>query len=59
MGRAFILPPNENLQGFARVNKELRAILGLQNSKITATLDMDATLVATNKTDALFIDRRR
>jgi hypothetical protein len=53
-GRAFILLPNENLQGFARINKELRAFSGFQNSEITATLDMDATLVATNKMDALF-----
>jgi hypothetical protein len=58
-GRAFILPPNEHFQGFARINKELRAFSGFQNSEITATLDMDATLVATNKMDALFVYRRR
>jgi hypothetical protein len=42
------------LQGFARINKELAAFSGFQHCESTATLDMDATLVATNKTDALF-----
>lgn len=32
----------------------MAAFSGFQNFEITATLDMDATLVATNKTDALF-----
>jgi hypothetical protein len=52
--KAFIPAPNEHLQGFARINKDLAAFSGFQNSESTATLDMDATLVATNKTDALF-----
>ena len=52
--KAFIPVSNEHLQGFARINKDLAAFSGFQNSESTATLDMDATLVATNKTDALF-----
>jgi hypothetical protein len=54
-GRLFIPLPNEHLHNFARINKELRAFSGFQNSEITATLDMDATLVATNKTDGLIL----
>ena len=53
-GRAFIPAPNEHLRGFVEINKELSAFSGFQNSESTATLDMDATLVSTNKIDALF-----
>ena len=53
-GRAFIPASNEHLQGFARVNQELADFSGFRGFANTATLDMDATLVATNKTDALF-----
>jgi len=53
-GRAFIPAPNEHLQGFAGINKDLAAFLSFQNIESTATLDMDATLVSTNKLDALF-----
>ena len=53
-GRAFIPAPNEHLQGFAGINKDLAAFSGFQNTERTATLDMDATLVSTNKIDALF-----
>ncbi|MDD5501753.1 MAG: IS1380 family transposase [Candidatus Omnitrophica bacterium] len=53
-GKAFIPAPNEHLQGFVEINKELSAFPGLQRSGSTATLDMDATLVCTHKTDALF-----
>ena len=57
-GKAFIPAPNEHLQGFVEINKELAAFSGFQSRCIgtesTATLDMDATLVATNKLDALF-----
>ena len=52
--KAFIPTPNVHLQGFAKINKDLAAFSGFQNSESTATLDMDATLVATNKVDALF-----
>jgi hypothetical protein len=53
-GKAFIPAPNKHLRGFAGINKDLAAFSNLQNSKSTATLDMDATLVSTNKIDALF-----
>ncbi|MBW2664330.1 MAG: IS1380 family transposase [Deltaproteobacteria bacterium] len=53
-GRAFIPAQNEHLRGFAGINKELAAFLSFQNIESTATLDMDATLVSTNKIDALF-----
>ena len=53
-GKAFIPAPNEHLQALVKINKELAAFSGFQNSESTATLDMDATLVATNKVDALF-----
>ncbi|MBU1053131.1 MAG: transposase [Proteobacteria bacterium] len=36
------------------INKERTAFSGFQNSGSTATIDMDATLVSTNKIDALF-----
>jgi len=53
-GKAFIPRPNKHLQGLAGINKDLSAFSSFQNTASTATLDMDATLVATNKTDALF-----
>lgn len=53
-GKAFIPSPNEHLQGFVEISKEMAAFSGFQNSENTATLDMDATLVSTNKVDALF-----
>jgi hypothetical protein len=53
-GKSFIPQPNEHLKGLEKINKELAAFSGFQDSTTTATLDMDATLVATNKTDALF-----
>ncbi|MDO9527882.1 MAG: IS1380 family transposase [Syntrophales bacterium] len=53
-GRAFIPAPNGHLQGFAGINKDLAAFLSFQNTESTATLDMDATLISTNKIDALF-----
>jgi hypothetical protein len=42
------------LKGFAKINKELAVFSGFQDSGSTAILDMDATLVTTNKIDALF-----
>jgi len=53
-GKAFIPAPNDHLRGFVEINKELAAFSDFQNSGSTATLDMDATLVSTNKIDALF-----
>ena len=53
-GKAFIPTANEHLCGFVGVNKDLAAFSSLQQGENTATLDMDATLVATSKADALF-----
>ncbi len=53
-GKAFIPVSNKHLHGFMEINKEMAAFSGFQNSENTATLDMDATLVSTNKADALF-----
>lgn len=53
-GTAFIPVPNEYLEGFALVNREVAAFAHAQGREQTATLDMDATVVATHKADALF-----
>ena len=42
------------MQGFAEINKEMAGFSSTQDSGSTATLDMDATLISTNKADALF-----
>ena len=53
-GKAFIPKANEHLSALVEVNKDLARFANLQNVQDTATLDMDATLVATNKADSLF-----
>jgi len=53
-GKAFIPAPNEHLKAFAKINKELAAFSDFQDSENTVTSDMDATLISTNKIDALF-----
>ena len=53
-GKAFIPTPNEHLKGFGAINKEMVSFSSRQQTDSTATLDMDATLVATSKADALF-----
>jgi Transposase DDE domain group 1 len=53
-GRAFIPAPNQYLEGLTRVNRDLIASLQKHRPKTEATLDMDATLVETQKEDALF-----
>jgi hypothetical protein len=45
---------NEHLSGFVGINKNLATFSSLQQAESTATLDMDATLVATSKAEALF-----
>ena len=52
-GKALIPEANEHLKGFVGINKDLAAFSSFQQSDSTATLDMDATLVATSKADAL------
>lgn len=51
-GKAFIPEPNEYLQGLARINREIAGFLQTHSPEGTATLDMDATLIETNKADA-------
>ena len=52
--KAFIPDPNKHLTGLEQVNKDICASLNLANPHKIATLDMDATLVETNKKDALW-----
>ena len=53
-GKAFIPAPNQHLSGLARVNRDFVAAVQKRHPSPDATLDMDATLVATEKADALF-----
>jgi hypothetical protein len=53
-GKAVIPPLTELLSGLERVNRDLVAAIHTQNPLNCATLDMDATLVETEKKDALF-----
>jgi hypothetical protein len=53
-GKAFIPSSNEYLKGFQKVNKDFLCFVQKQNPHKTATLDMDATLVETNKSEALY-----
>ncbi|MBU0729869.1 MAG: IS1380 family transposase [Proteobacteria bacterium] len=53
-GKAFIPAPNKHLAGFAMVNRDMLSFLQTNKPSKTATLDMDATLVETHKSDALF-----
>jgi hypothetical protein len=53
VGVAFIPKATEHLRGFAKVCKELVGFVQTHNEEKTATLDMDATLVETQKADAL------
>jgi hypothetical protein len=52
-GVAFI-PANLHLDGFAKVNRDFLAFVQRNGPQGVATLDMDATLVETNKSEALF-----
>lgn len=52
-GKAFIPKANQYLQGFSLVNRDMLAFVQSRNPQKVATLDMDATLVETNKTEAL------
>ena len=53
-GKAFIPEPNEDLKGLSKVNKDFISFVQKCKRKMTATLDMDATLVETNKSEALY-----
>ena len=53
-GRAFIPTPNKHLRALSFINKDIAGFANIQNSEETATLDMDATVVATNKEQSLY-----
>lgn len=53
-GKAFIPAANEYLEGFVKVNSDLLAFVQHNNEHRTATLDMDATLIETNKSGSFF-----
>ena len=53
-GKAIIPPLTELLSGLERVNRDLVAAINRQNPVNCATLDMDATLIQTDKLYALF-----
>ena len=53
-GKAFIPAANKHLRGFVKVNTDFLAFLHKNSPHETATLDMDATLVETNKFDSLY-----
>jgi hypothetical protein len=53
-GKAFIPAPNRHLQGLVKVNRDFVASVQKRHLCTDATLDMDATLTATQKEDALF-----
>jgi len=52
--KAFIPAANEHLRGFGKVNVDFLSFVQKHNPQRRATLDMDATLVETNKSEALF-----
>jgi hypothetical protein len=53
-GKAFIPAPNAYLRGFRGVCAALASFAQGQSPQPTATLDMDATLVETHKSEALY-----
>ena len=52
LGKAFIPAPNEPLRGLSRINADLLSFVQSRQVQPIATLDMDATLVETHKSDA-------
>jgi len=53
-GKAFIPLPNEYLSGLSTINRDFVASVQSRHPRTDATLDMDATLIATQKEEALF-----
>ena len=53
-GKAFIPRPNENLRSLMLAHRDFVARVQRRASVQVATLDMDATLIETNKKDALY-----
>ena len=53
-GAAFIPTPNEHLRALRRVNQDFVAFVQSRSAQSEATLDMDATLVGSDKAQALW-----
>ncbi len=53
-GKAFVPAPSRYLQGLSQVNRDLLSFVQSRRLKQTATLDMDATLIETNKEEAFY-----
>jgi hypothetical protein len=53
-GKAFIPASNQHLRGFAFINGDIAAFANQQMKEETATLDTDATLIATNKEESFY-----
>ena len=53
-GSAIIPAPSAHLGGLVQVNKDLLSFVQRCHKQAVATLDMDATLVATHKSEALY-----
>lgn len=51
---AFIPEPNEHLLGLAQINKSIMEFLQMNNPQTIATIDMDATIIESNKEEALY-----
>lgn len=54
MGKAYIPAPNEALRALGEVNLDLLSFAQKHSAQTQAILDMDASVVATSKQDALF-----
>jgi hypothetical protein len=54
LGKAFIPKPNEQLLGLKKVNWEFVGWVQSRSTQLVATLDLDATLLETSKSDALY-----
>jgi hypothetical protein len=52
--KAFIPAANQHLQGFAKINRDMIRFVQGRHAQQTATLDMDATLVETAKSESLY-----
>ena len=53
-GKAFIPVSNEYLRALCFINRDIAGFVNIQNPQKTATLDMDATIVETNKQQSLY-----
>ncbi len=53
-GKSFIPEPNSHLKALALVNSDVATFAHHQTSEKIATMDMDATLIETNKAEALY-----